>query len=63
MNHILVNEGYWPGTIHAIDRQRYYDVLRMDQDQLLELVLESVEQGIVSSNKLYQGIVDSMRGF
>jgi Fic family protein len=62
MNHILVNEGYWPATIHAIDRQRYYDVLRMDQDQLLELVLESIERGIASSNTLYQGIVDSTRG-
>ncbi len=63
MNNILVNEGYWPGTIHAIDRQRYYDVLRLDQDQLLELVLESVEQSMQSSNKLYQGIVDASRGF
>lgn len=61
MNHILINEGYWPSTIHAIDRQRYYDVLRLDQDQLLDLVLESVRQGITSSSKLYQGIVDSMR--
>lgn len=63
MNHILVNEGYWPGTIHAIDRQRYYDVLRLDQDQLLELVLESVEQGVKSSNKLYQSIVDASRAY
>jgi hypothetical protein len=62
MNHILVNEGYWPATIHSIDRQRYYDVLRLDQDQLLELVLESVEAGIKSSNKLYQDIVDATRG-
>ena len=63
MNNILVNEGYWPGTIHAIDRQRYYDVLRLDQDQLLELVLESIELGMSSSNKLYQGIVDASREF
>ena len=63
MNHILINEGYWPGTIHAIDRQRYYDVLRLDQDQLLDLVLESIEQGMASSNKLYQGIVDAAREF
>ncbi|MBL4688195.1 MAG: Fic family protein [Nannocystaceae bacterium] len=62
MNNILCNEGYWPATIHAIDRQRYYDVLRLDQDQLLELVLASVEQGMQSSNKLYQDIVDATRG-
>ena len=63
MNHILINEDYWPALIHAVDRQRYYDVLRLDQDQLLDLVIESIEQGIVSSNRLYQGIVDSTRGF
>ena len=62
MNNILANEGYWPGTIHAIDRQRYYDVLRLDQDQLLDLVVSSVEQGIQSSNRLYQSIVDATRG-
>lgn len=61
MNHILCNEGYWPATIHAIDRQRYYDVLRLDQDQLLNLVVESINQGVQSSNKLYQDIVDATR--
>lgn len=62
MNNLLVNEGYWPGTIHAVDRQRYYDVLRLDQDQLLDLVIESIEAGIVSSSRLYQNIVDATRG-
>lgn len=63
MNNILVNEGYWPATIHAIDRQRYYDVLRLDQDQLLDLVVDSVESGILSSSRLYQAIVDATRGY
>lgn len=63
MNHILINEGYWPATIHAIDRQRYYEVLRQDQDQLLDLVTSSVSQGVVSSSKLYQSIVDAMRAY
>jgi Fic family protein len=63
MNNILVNEGYWPATIHAIDRQRYYDVLKMDQDQLLELVLQSIEQGISSASRQYQSIVDASRGY
>lgn len=63
MNHILCNEGYWPGIVHSVDRQKYYDVLRLDQDQLLELVLASMEEGISAANKLYQGIVDRMRSF
>ncbi|MCP5066066.1 MAG: Fic family protein, partial [bacterium] len=63
MNHILVHEDYWPGIVHSVDRQRYYDVLRLDQDQLLNLVVESIQQGVSSSSKLYQTIVDSTRGF
>ncbi|MGB1013480.1 MAG: Fic family protein [Nannocystaceae bacterium] len=63
MNAILVNEDYWPGIVHAIDRQTYYDVLRLDQDQLLNLVVDGLEEGIRSSNRLYQSIVDSTRGY
>lgn len=62
MNNILINENYWPALIHSVDRQRYYDVLRLEQDQLLDLVVESVEQGVRSANKLYQSIVDATRG-
>jgi Fic family protein len=61
MNNILCNEGYWPAIIHAVDRQKYYEVLRQDQDQLLDLTLRSIEHGTKASNTLYQGIVDSSR--
>ncbi len=63
MNAILVHEDYWPAIIHTIDRQSYYDVLRLDQDQLLNLVVDGLEEGIRSSNRLYQSIVDSTRGY
>ncbi|MCA9635449.1 MAG: Fic family protein [Myxococcales bacterium] len=63
MNAILVNEDYWPAIIHAVDRQSYYDVLRLDQDQLLNLVVDAIEEGIRSANRLYQQIVDASRGF
>jgi Fic family protein len=63
MNHILVNESYWPGIIHHVDRQRYYEALRQDQDELLVLVVAGIEHGMKASNKLYQGIVDAHRGF
>ena len=62
MNAILIGEGYWPSIIHAIDRQTYYDVLRLDQDQLLNLVVDGMEEGIRSSSRLYQSIVDASRG-
>jgi len=61
MNAILIAENYWPCIIHHNERQTYYDVLRLDQDQLLTLVLESMDEGIRSSSKLYQNIVDSSR--
>ncbi|PRP97457.1 Fic/DOC family protein [Enhygromyxa salina] len=63
MNHILINESYWPAIVHHVDRHRYYDTLQRDQDELLELVVDSIREGMVASNKLYQGIVDSSRGF
>lgn len=63
MNAILVNEEYWPAIIHAIERHSYYDVLRLEQNQLLNLVVSGMEEGIRSSNRLYQNIVDSMRGY
>ncbi len=63
MNHILVSEEYWPAIVHAVDRQRYYDALRHDQDQLLQLMLEAVETGIKSSNRMYRQIVDASRRF
>lgn len=61
MNAILIGENYWPCIVHHNERQTYYDVLRLDQDQLLTLVLESMDEGIRSSSKLYQNIVDSSR--
>ena len=63
MNHILVNESYWPAIIHHVDRQKYYESLKQDQDELLQLVVAGIEQGMTASNQLYQGIVDSHRGF
>ena len=61
MNHILINEGYWPAIIHHVDRQRYYEALRQDQDELLNLAVSSQLEGVSATNRLYQGIVDATR--
>ena len=63
MNHILINESYWPAIIHHVDRQRYYETLQRDQDELLELAVDAIRQGMLASNRLYQGIVDQSRAF
>ncbi len=61
MNHVLISNRLWPALIHHVDRQRYYEALRHDQDELLDLVVQAVEQGVGSSNRLYQMIVDTVR--
>lgn len=58
MNHILIAENYWPALIHHADRQRYYDTLQREQDELLVLCVESISAGTGASNRLYQAIVD-----
>jgi Fic family protein len=63
MNHILVNESFWPALIHHVDRQRYYDALQRDHDELRDLVVHGMEEGMKASNRLYQSIVDQMRPF
>ena len=63
MNHILVNESFWPALIHHVDRQRYYDALQRDHDELRDLVVPAMELGMKASNRLYQSIVDQMRPF
>jgi len=40
MNFMLLRHGYLPAVIHSIERQRYYEVLRFENDGLLNLVVE-----------------------
>ncbi|HVZ71770.1 MAG TPA: Fic family protein [Polyangia bacterium] len=51
MNYILIRHGYLPAVIHSIDRQRYYEVLRFENDGLLNLVIESLENSIETTAK------------
>lgn len=60
MNHILLAENYWPTIIHHVERQRYYDTLQRDQDELLELCIETMNSGLTASNRLYQASIESV---
>jgi Fic family protein len=51
MNYILLRHGYLPAVIHSIERQRYYEVLRLENDGLLNLVIESLENSIETTAK------------
>jgi Fic family protein len=51
MNYILIRHGYLPAVIHSIERQRYYEVLRFENEGLLNLVIESLENSIETTAK------------
>lgn len=53
MNFILLRHGYLPAVVHSIERQRYYEALRFENDALLNLIVESVENSIETTDKFF----------
>lgn len=51
MNFVLLRHGYLPAVIHSIERQRYYEALRFENDGLLNLVVDSLENSIETTAK------------
>jgi Fic family protein len=56
MNFMLLRHGYLPAVIHSIERQRYYEVLRFENEGLLNLVVESLENSIETTGKFLEEI-------
>ena len=56
MNFILMKHGYLPAVIHSIERQRYYEVLRFENDGLINLVIESLENSIETTARFLDEI-------
>jgi len=56
MNFILIRHGYLPAVIHSIERQRYYEVLRFENEGLLNLVIESLENSIETTAKFLEEV-------
>lgn len=52
-NYILLRARYLPAIIHSIDRQRYYEALRHDNEGLLALVVESLENSIETTTRFF----------
>jgi len=50
---ILIRSGYLPAIIHAIDRQRYYESLRLPVGTLRQLVLEAMENSLENAFKFF----------
>jgi Fic family protein len=53
-NYILIKAGYLPAVIHSIERQRYYEVLRHENEGLLNLIVESLENSIETTAKFFE---------
>ena len=53
-NVVLLHHGYQPCIIHAIDRQRYYESLRLPEPQLRELILDAMANGLANGEKFLQ---------
>lgn len=52
-NYLLIRNGYIPTIIHAIERQRYYEVLRHENDGLFNLIVESLGNSIETTSKFF----------
>jgi len=52
MNLLLLRAGMPPSIIHSAERQRYYDALKGSANQILAMVQESVENAVLSVEKL-----------
>jgi Fic family protein len=48
MNLLLLREGYPPVILHATDRQRYYDAIKVSSDATAKVVNDALENGVES---------------
>jgi Fic family protein len=53
MNFILLRHGHLPAVVHSIERQRYYEALRFDNETLLNLMMESMENSIETTSRFF----------
>ncbi len=53
-NLLLLHDGYQPCIVHTIDRQRYYESLRLPEPTLRELMMESIENALANGEKFFR---------
>jgi Fic family protein len=53
MNLILVRAGYMPLVIHSMDRQSYYDALRLNATQFGQVMMESMDNALDNAFKFF----------
>jgi Fic family protein len=52
MNLLLLRAGYPPAIVHSTERQRYYDALKGSSATMTQIVQESIENNLASTEKL-----------
>jgi len=53
MNLILVRAGYMPLVIHSMDRQTYYDALRLNATQFGQAMMQSMDNALDNAFKFF----------
>lgn len=62
MNYFLMRDGYLPAVVHACDRQRYYEALKVGPEALRLLVIDSMESALEAGVRHLQERVSRRRG-
>jgi hypothetical protein len=53
MNLILIRSGYMPLVIHSMDRETYYDALRLNASQFGKVMMESMDNALDNAFKFF----------
>jgi Fic family protein len=53
MNLILIRAGYMPLVIHSMDRQTYYDALRLNATQFSQAMMQSMDNALDNAFKFF----------
>ena len=61
MNLMLIREGYPPAVIHSIERQRYYDSLRLENGHLAALMLEALSNYVATASRFLDELAELRR--
>ncbi len=56
-NLLLLHKGYLPCIIHSVDRQRYYESLRVPEAALRDLMLEAMENALDNAERFFADVV------
>jgi Fic family protein len=60
-NLVLLQGGYLPCIIHATDRQRYYESLRLPETSLRDLTMDAIENALGQGEKFFDAALAQRR--